>query len=81
MKHLMFLFDSKLFQPLINWYIETKQKRYLKDKEKRKNTDQDMIFITLKIYVKNLLKIISLIIKITVIVYFIGNGWFIFVSF
>ena len=65
---------------MINWFIETKQKRYLKDQELSQNTDEDMIFITLKIYVKNLMKIIGLIIKIAIVVYFTGNCWFVLVS-
>lgn len=31
MKDLMFIFNPRLFQPIINWYIESMQSRYLKD--------------------------------------------------
>ena len=43
--------------------------------------NEDLIFITLKIYVQNVLQIVSLIIKIAMIVYFIANFWLVFVFF
>lgn len=43
--------------------------------------NEDLIFITLKIYVKNIMQIIGLIIKITLIVYLAANVWFVLVSF
>lgn len=79
MKYLLFLFNPRLFQPVINWYIERKQNLYLNDQEKKKETNEDLIFITLKIFVKNIMKIFSLIIKITMIVYIVANLWFVFV--
>lgn len=81
MKYLTFLFKSRLFQPIILYFIEIKQSFYLKDKEKRKETNEDLIFITLKIFAKNVMRIVSLIIKIAFIVYFMANLWFVFVYF
>ena len=43
--------------------------------------NEDLIFITLKIYVKNILSIVSLILKIAMIVYFAANFWLVFVFF
>lgn len=57
------------------------QNRSLQDKEKRKEINEDLIFITLKIYIKNLLKIVRLIIQIMFIIYFVGNVWFVLVLF
>lgn len=79
LKYLEFLFSSRLFQWIIILFIELKQKKYLDDQEKRKETNEDLIFITLKIFVKNVMRIVSLIIKITMIVYFVSNFWFVFV--
>ena len=43
--------------------------------------NEDLNFITLKIYVKNILSIVSLILKIAMIVYFAANFWLVFVFF
>lgn len=51
------------------------------DQEKRKEINEDLIFITFKIYVKNVMRIVSLGVKITIIVYMISNFWFVFVFF
>ena len=81
LKYLMFIFNSRLFQPVIDWYIEQMQSRYLKDNEKRKEINEDLIFITFKIYVNNVMRIFSLCIKVAIIVYAVSNFWFVFVFF
>ena len=80
MQYLMFIFNPKLFKPMIDWFIGSKRKKYLRDQQLSHNMDEDMNFITLRIYLKNLMRIVSLIIRITIIVYLSGNAWFIVVS-
>ena len=77
---LKFYMSVKFFKPLINFYIESRQKGPLNDPKKREETNEDLIFVTQKIYVRNFVKIMRLIFTILFITYFVGQYWFIFVD-
>ena len=71
--------NPRLFQPILLSFIDWKQNIYLNDPEKRNEVNEDLIFITLKVTVKNIIKILSLCIKLIAIVFFVGNIWFVIV--
>ena len=52
----------------------------LNDPDLSHEINEDLIYITRKIYIRNLFKIIRLILQILFIVYFLGQYWFIFVD-
>jgi hypothetical protein len=72
--------SKRSFQPIINMYINALRGNSLNDPEMSQEINRDLIYITRKIYIRNIFKIIRLILQILFIVYFIGQYWFIFVD-
>lgn len=71
--------NPRLFQPILLSFIDWKQNIYLNDPQKRSEINEDLTFITLKVTVKNIIKILSLCIKLFAIVFFVGNVWFVII--
>lgn len=72
--------SARFFNPLIHYYVNQKQKRALEDPELKYETSSDQTFMTQKIYGRNIIQIVRLILQLFVIVYFIGMYWFVFVD-
>ena len=68
------------FQPIINSFIEFKQQYTLKNPLKKDEMNEDFIYIAQKIYLRNMVKIMRLILYIIFITYFVGQYWFIIVD-
>lgn len=71
---------KRSFQPIINAYINALRGNSLNDPELSHEINIDLIYITRKIYIRNIFKILRLILQILFIVYFLGQYWFICVD-
>ena len=79
LKSLKFYLSQKFFDQWIVGYIEYKQSHSLHDEEKKYSTNQDLNYITRKIYVKYWVKLLRIVLIILLITYFVGQYWIIYV--
>ena len=80
MRYLKYYLSEKFLMEFVNFYITFKQGNSLYDEIKRKDMIEDHIFITDKIYLRQIMKLLQLIFKIMYIVYFVGLYFFILVD-
>ena len=71
-KDLQHYLSIRQFQPIINSFIEFKQWNQINDPMNREKMDKDYIYIAQKIYLRNMVKIMRLILYIIFITYFVG---------
>ena len=64
--------------PIINKFIETKQRKSLLSEKYRDDIIKDHIYIEQKIYMTNIVKVIRLVCQMLFIAFFVGQYWFIF---
>ena len=79
-KELQYYMSPRFFKPFINYYIDQKQNQALLDPVRKFETSFDQTYMTQKIYGRNIIQIVRLIIQLFVIVYFVGMYWFVFVD-
>ena len=80
MKQLKYYLSKKFFNQFIIMYIEYRQGNSLQDEVKKYQTNEDLTYISTKIYMRYIIKIIRLILTIIAITYFVGQYWFIMVQ-
>jgi len=71
---------KRSFAPIINFYINFLRGNSLNDPDLSHEINRDLIYITRKIYFRNIFKIIRLILQILFVVYFLAQYWFICVD-
>ena len=72
MKQLKYYLSKKFFNQFIIMYIEYRQGNSLQDEVKKYQTNEDLTYISTKIYMRYIIKIIRLILTIIAITYFVG---------
>lgn len=80
MKYLKYYFGEKFLMFFVNFIITFWQGNSLYDEKKKRDMIEDHIFITEKIYLRQVMKLLQLIFKIMYIVYFVGLYFFILVE-
>lgn len=66
--------------PFINSFIEYKQDGPLQDENKKYEINEDLIFLSYRIYMRAIFKMLSIVFYILLIVYFVGQFWLIIVE-
>lgn len=69
---------DRMLIPIINKFIENKQRKSLFSEKYRDDVIKDHIFIEQKIYMTNIVKVIRLVCQMLFIAFFVGQYWFIF---
>ena len=71
-KHIQYYLSKRFFNILISSYINYRQGKSLEDEKLKNKVDEDLVYITQKIYISNTIKIARLVICIASIVYVVG---------
>jgi hypothetical protein len=79
-KDIQYYLSKRFFDTLISSYINFRQGNSLEDEKLKNQVDEDLIYITQKIYISNTIKIARLVICIASIVYVVGQSWVLFVQ-
>ena len=64
--------------PIIDHYIESKQRKAFSNESLRDSMNFDFSFINQRIWMSNILKIIRTVLQVLFISFFIGQYWYIF---